>query len=200
MYGQFFYFNLIAVLFWSFASTMQAQPAQQRYVGEPNERNSEIAHTISIRIAQTYGADSITVESFVQSAIILESTIGIPAAVVIGIAIHESSFKSFLFLKSGNPFAIKAGKDWLGETFSKWDDGQKSLFRKYQSPQEALMDFGYFIQARGWYADALACAKQDYVCVVEGLKKTNSEPGYASNPLWDEAILDIIQRVGLNEL
>lgn len=155
---------------------------------------------VSERISTTYGADAYTVESFVQAAVAQESETGLPASVVIGIAVYESGFNSYLFQHSGNPFGIKAGKDWTGPVFSKWDDGEETPFRIYISPEEAVQDLGRFVQARGWYADALACPASDYACVVEGLKKTDTEPGYSTNPEWDERVIEIIERLGLQEL
>ena len=65
---------------------------------------------VSNRIAKAYNADYYTVESFVWAACEYEDKTGIPASVVVGIAVYESSFTSDLFLHSGNPFGIKAGR------------------------------------------------------------------------------------------
>jgi hypothetical protein len=155
---------------------------------------------IASRIATTYHVDVEVVEPYVQAAVNLERSTGISASIVIAIAIHESSFNSFLFTNSGNPFGIKAGKPWDGPTFSKWDDGAESKFRAYSSAEEAVTDFGKFLSSRPWYSDALICQIDDYNCVLDGLKKTASEPGYSSNPQWDEAVMGIIERIGLENL
>lgn len=155
---------------------------------------------VSARIASLYGADAETVELYVTAALNLEGRVGIAAPVIIGIAIHESSFKSDLFANSGNPFGIKAGKPWTGPTFSKWQDGNESKFRVYGSAEEAIWDFSAFVRSRSWYADALSCPVDDSRCVIDGLKRTSLEPGYSLNPDWDESIMDIIQKVGLQAL
>ncbi len=155
---------------------------------------------VASRIATTYHVDVEVVEPYVQAAVNLERSTGISASIVIAIAIHESSFNSFLFTNSGNPFGIKAGKPWDGPTFSKWDDGAESKFRAYGSAEEAVTDFGKFLSSRAWYSDALTCQIDDYTCVLDGLKKTVSEPGYSSNPQWDEAVMGIIERIGLQNL
>ena len=155
---------------------------------------------VSARIASLYGPDAETVELYVNAALNLEGRIGIAAPVIIGIAIHESSFKSDLFANSGNPFGIKAGKPWTGPTFSKWEDGNETKFRVYGSAEEAIWDFSTFVRSRSWYADALACPVDDSRCVIDGLKRTSLEPGYSLNPNWDESILDIIHKVGLQAL
>jgi len=40
----------------------------------------------------------------------------------------------------------------------------------------------------------------DYACVIDGLKKTDTEPGYSLNPQWDEAVLAIIEKIHLESL
>jgi flagellum-specific peptidoglycan hydrolase FlgJ len=156
--------------------------------------------TVSARIATLYKVDIQIVERYVQAAVNLESRIGIAAPVVIAIAIHESSFKSELFVNAGNPFGIKASAPWVGPTYSKWDDGKETKFRVYGSPEEAIWDFGTFVKSRIWYADVLDCPIDDARCVIDGLKKTEYELGYSTNPNWDEAIMDIIQKLELLSL
>lgn len=155
---------------------------------------------VSARIASMYNADVETVERYLQAAVNLESRVGIAAPVVIAIAIHESSFKSALFLSSGNPFGIKASKPWVGPTFSKWHDGEETKFRVYASPEEAIWDLGNFIKSRPWYADVFDCPADDARCVIDALKKTEYELGYSMNPNWDEAIMAIIEKLGLQAL
>lgn len=155
---------------------------------------------VSARIAAMYGGDVQVVERYVQAAINLESRIGVSAPVVLSIAIHESSFKSELFEHAGNPFRIKAGKPWVGPTYSKWEGGEEIKYRVYGSPEEAILDFGNFVKSRTWYLDVLDCPIDDSRCVIDGLKKTDAEPGYSMNPNWDEAVMEIIQKVGLQSL
>ncbi len=162
-----------------------------------NGISNEDIQIVSARIASTYHAEPQTVTSYVQAAFNLERHIGIAAPVIIAIAIHESSFKSELFLNTGNPFGIKASKPWTGPTFL-WRNGEEANFRVYGSAEEAVLDFGNFIKSRNWYADALACPIDDYRCVINGLEKTDSDLGYSMNPAWDEAVLSIIARLGLN--
>jgi flagellum-specific peptidoglycan hydrolase FlgJ len=155
---------------------------------------------VSARIATMYGADKQVVQSYVQAAVNLEGRTGVPASVVIAIAILESSFTSYLFTNTGNPFGIKASKPYDGMTFSVMDDGAMTEFRVYPNASEAILDFGKFIKSRAWYADAMACSLDNFPCVVEGLKKTETQNGYSQNPLWDKEVLDLIQKVGLQSL
>ncbi len=156
--------------------------------------------SVSARIASLYGADAPAVERFVQAAINMESRIGIAAPVVIAIAIHGSSFKSELFLNADNPFGIKASNPWFGPSYIKQNDPDEAKYRVYGSAEEAVWDFGIFVKSRSWYADVLDCPMDDSRCVIDGLKKTDLEPGYSMDPNWDEAIMDIIQKMRLQEL
>jgi len=36
--------------------------------------------------------------------------------------------------------------------------------------------------------------------VVDGLKKTDTEPGYSTNPQWDEKVVEMIEKLGLQTL
>lgn len=51
-----------------------------------------------------------------------------------------------------------------------------------------------------YHADALACPSTDYACIVDGLKKTDIELGYSLNMQWDEVVLGIIEKMGLEVL
>ncbi len=196
-------YPFLASIFLFFLMLVAGKPLAQTAKGVSNTveplANGDVK-AVSARIASMYDANALIVELYVQAAINLENRIGISAPVVIAIAIHESSFKSELFMKAGNPFGIKASNPWTGPTYSKWHDGEETTFRLYNSADEAVEDFSNFVKSRVWYADALVCPMDDSRCVIDGLKMTDSEPGYSMNPDWDEAVLGIIQKVGLQEL
>ncbi|MDO8367096.1 MAG: glucosaminidase domain-containing protein [Saprospiraceae bacterium] len=162
--------------------------------------NRDDVQAVSARIAYMYDADAAIVEQYVQAAVDIEGRSGVAAPIVIAIAIHESSFKSDLFLNSGNPFGIKASRPWTGPSYTKWHDGEETKFRKYSSAAEAVWDFSNFVKSRSWYADVFNCPMDDSRCVIDGLKKTDFEPGYSMNSNWDEAVMAIIQKVGLQAL
>ena len=180
------------------AFSQEARPVNQiNNIKTPTE---ETMLLVAARITEIYHADAGTVESFVRAAVQLESRTGVAAPVVIAIAINESGFSSELFINAGNPFGIKASSPWTGKTYSKWHDDAATKFRVYYSAEEAIVDFGEFVNSRTWYADALACPSTDYACIVDGLKKTDIELGYSLNMQWDEVVLGIIEKMGLEVL
>lgn len=155
---------------------------------------------VSSRIAIAYSADEQVVESYVQAAVSHADRIGIAAPVIVAIAIHESSFNSFLFTNTHNPFGILASKPWIGPTFSKMEVGKETTYRVYDSAEAAILDLGSFVHSRLWYDDARACGLDQYTCVVEGLMKTNLEPGYSMDPNWGQNVLGIIVKMELGDL
>jgi flagellum-specific peptidoglycan hydrolase FlgJ len=155
---------------------------------------------VSARIAAMYGVDQALVEAFVGAAVRMERRNSIAAPVVIAIAIHESSFKSELFLNSGNPFGIQASKPWTGPVYNKLENGETIQYRQYNCPQEAVTDFGNLIESRAWYKDARTCPLDAYACIIEGLMKSDTEPGYSADPNWGAAVIDIIKKTGLDAL
>ena len=188
----------LSVLFFV-SGELQAQSENNANYTITKDQNGDV-QAVSARIATMYGGDVQVVERFVQVAIDLESRIGVSAPVIIAIAIKESRFKSELFDHTGNPFGIKASKPWVGPTYCKWEDGEEIKYRVYASPEEAIRDFGDFVKSRTCYSDVLDCPIDDSRCVIDGLKKTDAEPGYNMNPNWDEAVMEIIQKVGLQSL
>lgn len=175
------------------------QPAYDASNSAENTRTHTV-ETVSGRIAAQYGADAGIARSLVQAAVQYEQHTGVPAAVVVAIALQESGLTSPLFRDSGNPFGIKASNPWTGPTYTMWHDGEETRFRVYNTAEEAVTDFGNFVRSRRWYADALTCPAHDYTCVIDGLKKTDSEAGYSMDPNWDEAVLAVIEKTGLREL
>jgi flagellum-specific peptidoglycan hydrolase FlgJ len=191
--------SIFSTFFLSLTCTAFGQSSKTRFITTDYPTIGDV-EAVSARIAYLYDADEHLVQTYVQAAVDLESRTKIAASVIIAIAIHESSFNSPLFQNSGNPFGIKASKPWRGPTVSMWHDYEETAFRVYDSPRQAILDFTAFIKSRPWYADALACPMDDYYCVINGLKKSNTQLGYSLDPSWDETVLDIIYRMDLQPL
>ena len=151
-------------------------------------------------LARKYNASAPVIEIFLREACIQQYEVGIPAPVIIAIALKESSFKSSLFRQTGNPFGMKANKSWTGPTISIRRNGQVIKYRKYNSAEQAIVDFGKQIRSKWWYADIQNCSFEDFNAVVDALKKTPTEPGYAVNDDWDENILQLIEENDLGQL
>lgn len=148
-------------------------------------------------IALKYRCDPETVVEYWKAICEHQYDIGVPAPVIMAIALNESSFKSQLFAYTKNPFGIKASNPWDGPTYEMWHDNEITLFRVYATAEEAILDLKDLIRNRWWYTDALSCPFDDFGCFVEGLKMTSEEPGYALDPNWDENILRLVEENNL---
>lgn len=160
----------------------------------------ELIRGVAQRIALKYNSDRQTVEEFIRAAFDRQYQIGIPAPVIVAIALNESSFNSALFIRTGNPFGIKASGPWDGPTYPMWHDGEMTHFRVYGSAEEALLDFSGLIHSRYWYEDALSCPFDNFECFVRGMEKGETEPGYALDPNWGDNILRLIEENELQPL
>ena len=156
--------------------------------------------SIAARIATDFQSDAAYIQQFLEEAQKLEQSKGIPAPVVVAIAILESGgFSSYLFLEAQNPFGMKATKIWKGDTFSMWHEGEMTKFRLYPGAEGAVLDFSTFLHSRKWFRDALKC-KGDVDCFLRGLDPGSKEPGYSMDPEWSNKVKALIARYGLDAL
>jgi flagellum-specific peptidoglycan hydrolase FlgJ len=180
----------------------KVSPSKKAVVKAPPELSSDLKDVARV-VSDSFSSNPATVERFMQEALLLEKEEKVPATFFIGLAILESAgFSSFLYKNANNPFGMKATKEWKGEKFMMWHEGQMTAFRQYAGPREAVRDFSKFLRSRKWYRDALACPARDYDCFLEGLKANpeKKEPGYARDPEWANKIRRVITKYRLTEL
>lgn len=137
---------------------------------------------------------------FVMYCEAVEIRTSVPAAVLIGIALHESAyFSSEVYNNSHNAFGILAYRDWTGRAIykmphGKWNKYTKRFdlvstpFRKYKSLGESVYDFPNFI-SKSWYAAAWDCG-DDVSCWLQELQAA----GYAEDSAWAEEIIEMLVR------
>lgn len=114
---------------------------------------------------------------------------GIPASISLAQGIFESgSGTSPLSLEANNHFGIKC-HDWEGPTFHMDDDAEDECFRKYDHPEQSWIDHSEFLTSRPRYADLFKIPSTDYKAWAKGLKAA----GYATNPLYAERLIKIIE-------
>lgn len=166
----------------------------------PSRYFDTLIKSMASSLALKYHSSAPIIEGFLYEVCEHQYEIGIPAPVIMAIALKESAFKSSLFRQTGNPFGMKANPSWTGATISIHRNGKTIRFRKYETAEQAVVDFGKQIRSKWWYADALNCSFEDFNAVVGGLKKTPTEPGYAMNDDWDENILQLIEENDLGQL
>jgi len=127
----------------------------------------------------------------------------IPASIIMSQAILESGWgRSSLAIKANNYFAIKCHDDWVGDTYSEYDDDVRngklvpSCFRKYESIEVSFSDYSKRITTKGWYKFLFDLPKNDYVQWAKGLKKA----GYASRKDYAQKLISIIEQYQLYKL
>jgi LysM repeat protein len=122
---------------------------------------------------------------------------GIPASIIMAQACLESSNgNSVLAVKANNHFGIKCHTTWDGDVIYHDDDRAQECFRKYDTPDGSFLDHSDFLRYRDRYASLFDLPITDYKGWAHGLKKA----GYATNPMYAELLIKIIEENKLYEL
>ncbi len=120
----------------------------------------------------------------------------IPASITLAQGLLESNAgQSKLATEANNHFGIKCHSNWSGETFSSFDDGEMSCFRKYQNAEESFEDHSLFIVGGSRYSGLFKLKSNDYIGWAMGLK----EYGYATDPLYAQKLIRIIETYDLDQ-
>lgn len=138
------------------------------------------------------------VEAYRGAALENEKAYGIPAPIILAQGILESGAgTSGLTRASNNHFGIKAGRNWTGPVYMAWDDeSTKSRFRSYSSAGESYRDHARLLTTASCYRSLFSISVYDYRGWAYGLKKA----GYATAPLYAQALIGIIDRYRLYEI
>ena len=118
----------------------------------------------------------------------------IPASITLAQGLLESgSGKSELSRKSNNHFGIKCHKDWQGGRTYHDDDEKGECFRVYDDPRDSYHDHSLFLKKKR-YEPLFALDIDDYKGWAKGLKRC----GYATSPTYAKALIELIERHGLD--
>lgn len=120
----------------------------------------------------------------------------IPASITLAQGLLESNAgQSKLATEANNHFGIKCHSNWSGETYSSFDDGEMSCFRKYQNAEDSFEDHSLFIVGNSRYGALFKLKSSDYIGWAMGLK----EFGYATDPLYAQKLIRIIETYELEQ-
>ncbi|HEY4196546.1 MAG TPA: glucosaminidase domain-containing protein [Mucilaginibacter sp.] len=135
------------------------------------------------------------IEQFKDNAIDIMHETGIPASIILGIAMHESgNGNSTIAQNLNNQFGVKGGG---GAVFYKHNKKVRSAYKKYDSVLDSFNDFARIITQRQQLGRLAADLTQyDYVKWVKGIQHS----GYASSRKWASQVLAIIHKYQLNSL
>jgi len=121
---------------------------------------------------------------------------GIPASITLAQGMLESQYgNSMLAKKANNHFGIKC-HSWKGRKVYMDDDKRHECFRKYGSVYESYKDHSNFIMNSPRYDFLFGYHRTDYKSWAKGLKKA----GYATNPKYDDLLIDLIEKHELYKL
>lgn len=130
------------------------------------------------------------IERYAPLAVEQQTLYGIPASITLAQGLLESgNGNSRLAREANNHFGIKCGSSWEGKTIRHDDDAAQECFRAYSSVEESYIDHSLILLERKWYRPLFDLDPKDYKAWAHGLKKA----GYATNPLYAELLIKIIE-------
>lgn len=132
------------------------------------------------------------IEKFKDNAIRIMHESGVPASIILAIAMHESaSGNSKLARTQNNHFGIK-GKSPVSYTGRK---STHSSYKQYDSAMDSFQDFARIMTERKQFSHlSQNLSHYDYKSWVKGIQRS----GYASSKLWGSQVLGLINRYGLH--
>ncbi|HZH88081.1 MAG TPA: glucosaminidase domain-containing protein [Chitinophagaceae bacterium] len=137
------------------------------------------------------------IEEYKWWAMMEQQRTGVPAAIKVAQAIHETGAgTSELALNANNHFGIKCrGNQWSGGQYTYTDDRPNECFRSYESPLESFKDHSDFLRNNKRYHQLFTLDCKDYKGWCHGLKAA----GYATNPSYANLLIKYIEEYDLNQ-
>ena len=130
------------------------------------------------------------IEKYAPKAVEEMNQYGVPASIILAQGIHESGAgESSLAQLAKNHFGVKCTSEWTGPGYYMKDDRPNECFRKYNSAEESFNDHMAFLQ-RKRYTSLFTLGRGDYRAWAYGLKAC----GYATNPLYPQILIGIIEK------
>jgi flagellum-specific peptidoglycan hydrolase FlgJ len=132
------------------------------------------------------------VEQFKEDAIRIMHETGIPASIVLGVAMHESGCGNSALAKNlNNQFGVKGGG---GAVYYKNNKKVKSAYKKYETVYDSYQDFARLLTERSEFSGmSLNLTHFDYEGWAHGIQKH----GYAHDKRWSRYVLDLITKYKL---
>jgi flagellum-specific peptidoglycan hydrolase FlgJ len=133
------------------------------------------------------------IEKFKDNAIEIMHESGIPASIILGIAMHESGCgNSTIATKLNNQFGMKGNGT---NVYYKNKKKVRTSYKQYDSVLDSFQDFARIMTEKPKFshlADKLSVL--DYAGWVKGIQRA----GYASSKKWGSQVLAIIEKYNLN--
>ncbi|MFI5160338.1 MAG: glucosaminidase domain-containing protein [Sphingobacteriales bacterium] len=150
--------------------------------------------TLLISSIAASGQNSSTsyIEKFKDEAVRIMHQSGIPASIVLAVAMHESGCGNSLLAKEfNNQFGVKG----LDKHVLMVHNGKKlTSYKKYGSVKDSFEDFSRIITGRKQLSYLQNLTHYDYVDWAKGIQKS----GYAASHKWSKQVLGLINKYHLN--
>jgi len=131
------------------------------------------------------------IDQFKENAVTIMRETGIPASIVLGIAIHESaSGNSAIARHLNNQFGMKGNS---GSVYYKNKKKVRTSYKKYDSIFDSFADFASNITKRRDRGAIPDLKETEYEKWVKSIQRS----GYASSKKWGSQVLAIIRKYNL---
>jgi flagellum-specific peptidoglycan hydrolase FlgJ len=132
------------------------------------------------------------IEQFKDDAIKIMHQTGVPASIVLGVAMHESGCgNSSLAQNLNNQFGVKGGG---GAVFYRNKRKVRSAYKRYGSVYDSFQDFARIMTERSEFSGLTdKFTHFDYSGWAHGIQKR----GYASSHTWSAQVLGLIKKYQL---
>ena len=135
------------------------------------------------------------IEKFKDNAIRIMHETGVPASIILGVAMHESaSGKSAIAQNLNNQFGVKGGG---GAVYYRHNKKVRSSYKRYESVMDSFKDFARIMTERKQFSHlGDKFTQYEYKKWARGIQNS----GYCSSKKWASQVLGIIDHYDLDEL
>lgn len=132
------------------------------------------------------------IESFKADAIRIMHETGVPASIVLGVAMHESGCgNSVLAQNLNNQFGVKGGGHIV---YYRHKKKVSTAYKRYESVYDSFQDFARIMTERPAFSGlASTLTHFDYIGWARGIQ----HHGYASSHKWASQVLGLIKKYQL---
>jgi flagellum-specific peptidoglycan hydrolase FlgJ len=133
------------------------------------------------------------IEKFKDNAVRIMHETGVPASIVLAVAMHESANGNSNIAKNlNNQFGVKGGGT---NVYYKNNKKVHTAYKKYDSVMDSFQDFARIMTERKQFSHlAETLTHYDYLNWAKGIQHN----GYCSSHTWAKEVLNIIQKYNLN--
>jgi flagellum-specific peptidoglycan hydrolase FlgJ len=133
------------------------------------------------------------IEKFKDNAIRIMHETGVPASIVLAVAMHESGNGNSPIAKHlNNQFGVKGGG---GNVYYKNHKKVRTAYKKYDSVMDSFQDFARIMTERKQFNHLTeTLTHYDYTGWAKGIQRS----GYCSSHTWAAQVMTIIRKYQLN--